>query len=153
MRRAGGTVEWDADALFYAATLEVTVAAQPAFEYLADGLRQGDWTLGSWNRRALGSGLFAGTSLFDGGDVYVRIHADRERLLVDYEVGPSPERLFRTNSARVVPGEVLGRAPGTCLITLMRWRARDQSNELWRRACASFEAEIHIIKGRLELGF
>ena len=29
----------------------------------------------------------------------------------------------------------------------------DESDEAWQRGCVTFDTEIHMIKGRLELGF
>jgi hypothetical protein len=139
--------------VFHAASAEVAVPAELAFAYLSDGLKQGEWTLGSWNRERIGEQLFRGTSLFDGSDTFVRITADPARLLVDYEVGPSLERMLRVNSARAVPGPLVGRAEGTCVIALMKWRLPSQDDEQWRQACVTFDTEIHMIKGRLELGF
>ncbi|MHB2000783.1 MAG: hypothetical protein ACYCSI_11475 [Solirubrobacteraceae bacterium] len=139
--------------LFHAAALEVKVEAERAFEYLSDGLRQSDWALGSLERVARQDGLFEGRSSFDGKPTYVRIHADRQRLLVDYDVGRSPDRLLRVNSTRVVPGPLVGRPPGTCLIALTKWRGPSESEEDWRRSRHTFSTEIFIIKGRLELGF
>ena len=139
--------------LFHGATAEVAVAAEVAFAYLADGLRQGEWALGSWEREQIGDRLFRGVSLFDGSATYVRITADPEWLIVDYEVGPSLEQMPRVNSARIIPGPALGRGVDTCLVTLMKWRTPGQSDEGWQRACVTFDTEIHMIKGRLELGF
>jgi hypothetical protein len=139
--------------LFHAASIEVAVPAEAAFTYLSDGLKQGDWTLGSWNRERAGDGLFRGTSLFSGADTFVRITAHPEQLLVDYEVGPAPDRLLRVNSARIVPGPVVGRPEGTCLIALTKWRGPAEDDVGWQRGCSTFDTEIHMIKGRLELGF
>jgi hypothetical protein len=139
--------------LFHGASIEVAVPAEEAFAYLSDGLKQGDWTLGSWHREQVGDRLFRGTSLFDGSETYVRITTDPDALLVDYEVGPAPERMLRVNAARVVPGPLLGRAAGSCVVTLMKWRSAGQTDEEWRRACVVFDTEIHMIKGRLELRF
>jgi hypothetical protein len=139
--------------LFHGASAEVAVPAEQAFAYLADGLKQSEWALGSWNREQVGEGLFRGVSLFDGGEVFVRISAHPDQLLVDYEVGPTLERMPRVNTARVVPGPLLGRPEGTCVVTLMKWRSASQSDHEWRRGCVTFDTEIHIIKGRLELGF
>jgi hypothetical protein len=99
--------------IFHAASAEVAVSAETAFAYLSDGLRQGEWTLGSWNREQIGEQLFRGTSLFTGAETFVRITADPEHLLVDYEVGAAPDQLFRVNSARAVPGPAVGRPEGT----------------------------------------
>jgi hypothetical protein len=139
--------------LFHASSIEIAVPAETVFAYLADGLKQGDWTLGSWNRERIGDDLFKGTSLFSGGDTFVRITAHAEQLLVDYEVGPALDQMLRLNSARVVPGPVVGRPEGTCTVALTKWRHPDEDDAAWRRGCAAFDTEIHMIKGRLELGF
>jgi hypothetical protein len=139
--------------LLHAASIEIAVPAETAFAYLADGLKQGDWTLGSWNREQIGDDLFRGTSLFDGTDTFVRITSYPEQLLVDYDVGPAPDRMRRVNSARAVPGPLLGRVEGTCVVMLAKWRLPWEDDAQWRRARATFDTEIHMIKGRLELGF
>lgn len=129
------------------------VPAQLAFAYLSDGLRQSEWALGSWDRELFAGDLFRGRSLFDGSESYVRIATHATALLVDYEVGPAPDRLRRVNGARVVPGPLLGWPEGTCIVTLMKWRTPTQDDEDWARLCAAFDAEIHMVKGRLEIGF
>ena len=139
--------------LFHAAATRIEVAAEAAFAYLSDGMRQSEWTLGSWDRVQIGEALFRGRSLFDGAEVYVRISTDPVALLVDYELGPALDRLRRVNSARVVPGEVLGWPEPSCVVTLMKWRTSAQDDAAWQRLCAAYDAEIHMIKGRLELGF
>lgn len=139
--------------LFHAATAQVGVPAETAFAYLGDGLRQADWALGSWKRIQVAEQLFRGRSLFDGSEVYVRISTNPEALLVDYEVGPAPDQLRRVNAARVVPGPLLGWPETTCVVSLMKWRSAAQSDDVWDRLCAAYDAEIHMIKGRLEVGF
>jgi hypothetical protein len=139
--------------LLHAASIEIAVPAETAFAYLADGLKQGDWTLGSWNREQISEHLFRGTSLFNGADTFVRIMAHPEQLLVDYDVGPALDRMHRLNSARAVPGPLVGRAAGTCVVQLTKWRLPEEDDVQWRRGCATFDTEIHMIKGRLELGF
>ena len=140
-------------ALFHGSTIVVAVPAETAFAYLSDGLKQSDWALGSWQREQIGEQLFRGTSLFDGSETFVRISADESLLLVDYAVGPSLEQMPRVNSARIVPGPLLGYPADSCVVTLMKWRTAGQSDELWERGCVTFDTEIHMIKGRLELGF
>jgi hypothetical protein len=139
--------------LVHAASTEVAVSAEEAFAYLSDGLKQGQWTLGSWNREQIGEQLFRGTSLFSGADTFVRIEPHPEELVVDYHVGAAPDRLLRVNSARAVPGPLVGRPEGTCVVTLMKWRLPAQDDAAWRQACVTFDTEIHMIRGRLELGF
>jgi hypothetical protein len=139
--------------LCHVATVEVSVSAETAFAYMSDGLRQGEWALGSWGRERLKPGLFRGRSLFDGSETYVRITAYPEVLTIDYEVGPSESAMLRVNSARIVPGPIIGRSAEVCLISLMKWRTPSQDAEAWHRACVTFDTEVHMIKGRLELGF
>ena len=139
--------------LFHASTIVVAVPAERAFAYLSDGLKQSQWALGSWEREQIGEQLFRGTSLFDGSEAFIRISADATWLLVDYAVGPTLERMPRVNSARIVPGELLGYPEGHCVVTLMKWRTAGQSDALWARGCVTFDTEIHMIKGRLELDF
>jgi hypothetical protein len=141
------------DELCHTASAEVAVDARTAFEYLSDGLKQGEWTLGSWHRERVDADLYRGRSLFDGRELYIRIRPDEKSLVVDYEVGRKPESLLRVNSARTVPGPTIGRPEGTCVVTLMKWRTPDEDDAAWRRACVTFSTEIHMIKGRLELEF
>lgn len=142
--------EANVSGVIHATAVEVAVPAEQAFAYLADGMRQSEWALGSWRRERFGDGLFRGTSLFTGRPTYVRISATRELLLVDYEVGPSPDALLRVNSARVTPGPYVGRPDGISLIALLKWRLREQDDEQWRIACATFDTEIYLVKARLE---
>ncbi len=135
------------------ASAEVLVPAAVAFAYMADGVRMGEWTLGSWNRRRISERLFVGTSLFDNTETYVEVQQHRDLLLIDYAVGKSPQRLVRCVSTRIVPGELCGRGPESCLVTLMAWRLPDQSDDDWRRVYQSYAVELPMIKGRLELGF
>jgi hypothetical protein len=134
--------------VFDAATIEVGVPARQAFEYLADGIRQGEWTLGCWDRERVGGDLFRGWSLYDGEQSFVRVLPDLERLLVDFEVGPAADALVPRISARVRE-----RGHHACVVTLMVWRTADQDDASWQRVCELHRAEVHLIKGRLELGF
>lgn len=138
------------DPYCHTASVAVDTSAQAAFTYLADGLQQGEWTLGAAERRPAGEGLVVGTSVFDGGEVYVRIVADPEHLLVGCWVGPAPEALIPRIWIRVVPAEHLERPAGTCVVTLLAWRPSGQSDDSWRLTRTAHETEVHLIKGFLE---
>jgi hypothetical protein len=129
------------------------VDADTAFAFLADGMNQTYWALGSWDRRPVGDGVFAGTSLFDGTELFVRVIPRPEVLVVDFETGRSPDELQHRVEARVIPGEPLGRPPRTCVVTLTIWRADDVTDPAWELLGHSFATEIQMIKGRLELKF
>jgi hypothetical protein len=78
----------------------------------------------------------------------VRVLPRRELLLVDFEVGASPDALVPRISVRV-----RYRTESSCIATLMVWRMPEQDDESWQRVRDLHRAEIHLIKGRLELGF
>ena len=88
----------------------VAVGADTAFAFLADGMNQRFWALGSWDRREVGDGVFVGTSLLDGTELYVRPIPNPALLLVDFETGEDRRSLAHEVEARVVPGSALGHA-------------------------------------------
>jgi hypothetical protein len=97
----------------------------------------------------VGGGVYRGRSLFDGGEGWLSIDGDPQRLVVDYHVGTMDERVPRI-CARVVPGPVCGLAPSACYVSLLAWRTRSMDESRWQRLCASHAAEIWLIKGQLE---
>jgi hypothetical protein len=131
----------------------VTVPAPDAFAFLADGMNQTYWALGSWDRRRVSDDVFAGTSLFDGTELFIRLVSHPDLLQVDFETGSAPDRLAHAVEARVVPGPTLGHDAGCCLVTLTRYRQAALDEAAWERTWHAFETEIQMIKGRLELGF
>jgi len=55
-------------------------AAEEAYRYLSDLQMLGRWALGCFSTHATArGGLFKGTSLFDGQEVWVRIETDPNR--------------------------------------------------------------------------
>ena len=138
------------DPYCHTSTIAIRCSAGKAFDYLADGVKMGDWTLGSQQRQALGNGLFSGVSIFDGRTLYVRLHPDRERLMIYCDVGGDPEQLQPRNLLRIVPGPVVGDGADICLVTLMSWRSVGASDPDWIKLCSSHETEMFIIKDRLE---
>jgi hypothetical protein len=139
--------------LAHCVTASVAVAAETAFEFLADGLNQSYWALGSWDRRALGDGVFVGTSLFNGSELYVRVIPRPETLVVDFETGHSPDSLAHHVEARVIRGTTLGRPADTCVVTLTIWRSTDVDDATWELLEHCFATEIQMIRGRLEFRF
>jgi hypothetical protein len=134
----------------HTSSIAVAATAEAAFALMSDGLAQGRWAWGSWDRRELEPGLFVGTSLFDGKETWVRLHADHAKLCVDYEVGRTRATMQFRNAARVIPGALLGYDAKTAVVTLMSWRLASQSNAAWEQLCTVHEAEMFLIKGLLE---
>ncbi len=138
------------DPYCHSSSILVERPAEVAFEIMADGLKQGNWAWGSAGRTEVEPGLFLGHSIFTGRQTYVRLHVDRPRLMVDYDVGPSKEAMQFRNMSRVIPGALLKRGDGNCVVTLLSWRLSTQSDDDWTQFGCIHEAEMFLIKGLLE---
>jgi hypothetical protein len=134
------------------ASTEVSVPAATAFQFMANGLKQDHWALGSVNRKALGDGLFIGQNSFDGSDLYVRLASDPDLLLVDYSTGPSPEDLTPRVESRIRPGSWAGLDDSRSLVTLTIWRWDGCDEETWQFHHNLWRVEIKLIKGAIERG-
>jgi hypothetical protein len=134
----------------HTSSIAVARPAEMVFDIMADGLKQGKWAWGSFDRREVEPGLFVGRSVFDGKDTFVRLHVDRARLVVDYEVGRSREQMQFRNMSRVIPGDLLGLGPDQAVVTLITWRLASQSDAAWEQFGCIHEAEMFLIKGLLE---
>jgi hypothetical protein len=134
-------------------SIEVAVPADAAFAYIASGMKQGEWALGSWNRREADDGTFVGNSLFDGSELSIRLTAHPELMLVVYDTGRSADDLRPLVWGRVVPGSTLGLAADHCVVTFTIWRGAGMSDGDWELMSHTFPTELRMIKGRLELGF
>ncbi len=139
-----------ADPWCHSASIEVRCDATTALAYLADGIRQGEWALGSIDRRQEGPDLFTGISMFGGGREYIRIRPDPVHGVIWYDVGRAPASLRTLALIRVLPGELLGRPEGTCVVTLLAWRPHGVPDADWQRTAVAHETEMYIIKARLE---
>ncbi|MFB9949665.1 hypothetical protein ACFFP0_12440 [Rhizobium puerariae] len=134
----------------HSSSIMVERSAELAFEIMSDGLKQGQWAWGSLNRTEVGPGLFCGTSTFTGKQAFVRLHVDRARFQVDYEVGATRDAMQFRNMSRVIPGEVLRMGPDKCVVTLITWRLATQADAEWTQFGTIHEAEMFLIKGLLE---
>jgi len=136
--------------LCYVVSTDVAAPARFAFAYLADPAKVGEWALGSFNARPVAAEIFAGTSLLDGSTVVYRVDADERRGVIDYLVGADAENLVMRISTRVVAGEILGRGAGTSVVSMSAWRPADFDERRWSRLKAFHDAEIHILRERIE---
>jgi hypothetical protein len=134
----------------HTSSIAVARPAPVVFEIMSDGLKQGQWTWGSFERHEVEPGLFVGKSVFDGKETFVRLNVDRDRLIVDYDVGRSRDKMQFRNMSRVIPGEVIGLGPAHAVVTLMTWRLASQSDAAWAQISCVHEAEMFLIKGLLE---
>jgi hypothetical protein len=128
----------------------VNVPAAKAFAFLADPLSLGTWSLGCMRTRAVApGGPYVGTSLYDDSEVTVSVRPHPELLLVDYLVGAA-EGAKPRNSVRVVAADTCGLADSQCYVSLTAWRPAGMTDERWAQLCAAHDAEIWIIKARIE---
>ena len=134
----------------HSSSIMVERPAAVAFELMSDGLKQGQWAWGSLNRTEVEPGLFVGASTFTGKQTFVRLHVDRRRFQVDYEVGAAKDALQFRNMSRVIPGELLRMGPDRCVVTLLTWRLETQTDAEWVQFGTIHEAEMFLIKGILE---
>jgi hypothetical protein len=140
------------DAHCHSSSILVHADARRAFELMADGVRQGRWALGSWQRRKMGPSLYVGESVFTGASTWVKIHADAEKLTVDYDVAGSEGALRFRNAARVFDGVLFGHPAGTAVVSLLTWRLVSQSDDAWAQICSTHETEMFLIRTLLEGG-
>jgi hypothetical protein len=138
------------DPFCHSSSILVERQAEVAFDIMSDGLKQGRWAWGSYDRTEVEAGLYEGTSVFTGRSTYVRLNVDRPRLLVDYEVGQSKETMRFRNMSRVIPGDLLKIGSDKCVVSLLSWRLSTQSDADWTQFCCIHEAEMFLIKGLLE---
>ncbi len=139
-----------ADSRGHSVTAEINVPWRKAFDFLQQPLKLGQWALGSWDARATEeSGVYYGTSLFNGEKTFFRIEAKESLRLIDYFVGDRTALQPRI-SARIIPGPQYGNNDAFCLVTLDAWRDLGMNDERWRLLCSCHETEILLLKALIE---
>ena len=134
----------------HCAAILIEASATRAFDFLADPLQLGTWSLGCMNTRQVSAdGLYMGHSLYDDAPAHFKIHAVRDLLLIDYWVGPA-DRLVPRISARVMPGKTNDLDAERCYVSLMAWRSARMSDAKWQQLCTAHEAEVWLLKARIE---
>jgi hypothetical protein len=142
-----------ATTLVHCASSRCSAAPDRAFAYLSDPGRLGEWALGCWDAVDDGTetGTVKGISLFDDSVSFARVDPDPERLVADFEVGSDPTRLTRRISARIVPGSEIDADDRSCLVILTAWRADSMDDDRWHRLVVAHEAEIVLLRHRIEV--
>jgi hypothetical protein len=132
-------------------TQQVHVPADFAYSYLREPVHVGEWAIGCLNAKQVTSdGLFEGRPLYDSDAVgYYRIIPNDQSMNVDFAIG-TQELQFPQINIRVIPASVCGLVEGTCYVTLTAWKGSQRTKDSWERMIALHEAEIWIIKSKLE---
>lgn len=134
----------------YTVAASVKARAQAAFDFLADPLALGRWSLGALNVVPTErKGVYTGFSMFDGSQAWLAIDPHPQLLLIDYRVG-TQDNLVPRIFARVVPAQVVGLTGDQCYVSLTAWRTATMDEERWHRLRASHDAEILLIKSQIE---
>jgi len=137
--------------LCYTVTTDIAAPAKAAFAFLADVTQIGGWALGAYDAKPLGApGVYGGTSLYDGSACAFAVDADERRLLVDYLVGGNAQDLVMRIAIRIIPGTASGRDANSCLVSMAAWRPLGFDERRWSRLKAFHDAEIHIVRDRVE---
>lgn len=136
--------------LLHSTARRCTASVPAALAHLSSVAGMRRWNLGLWNCRETEPGLYTGESLFDGARGWLRVQADPARGLVDYLVGPDPERLAPRIRASVQAGDTLGHGADSCVVSLQAWRTADMSDARWQRLAQTHETEIELICSQLE---
>ena len=136
--------------LGYCVTALLEVPADQAFDFLADPVSLGTWSLGCMRVEAPNpGGPYTGFSLYDDSQVWFDIAAYRELLLIDYRVGEIGD-LKQRISVRIVRGDACELANTQCYVSLIAWRPATMTHDRWTQLCTAHEAEIWLIKARIE---
>ena len=137
--------------LSHCATTACDAAADVAFAFLADSSRIGSWALGCWDAQPAGEGIGSGKVALRRLD---RVRAGGPRLRpAEHRFRrwcADPDALVQRISARVIPGPALGYGEDRSLVTLLAWRPAEMSDDRWSRLVASHEAEILLLRARIE---
>lgn len=130
-------------------TALVNVSAAKAFAFLADPLSLGTWSLGCMRTQAAAGGPYTGISLYDDSPASFDVRPHPELLVIDYLVGDAGN-LKPRNSVRIIAADTCDLPDGQCYVSLMAWRPARMADDRWAQLCAAHDAEIWIIKARIE---
>jgi len=134
------------------AHIRIRCSADMLFEFMADPARLDLWSFGTWQTDIAADGLVRGTSLFNGGEIYLRIAADQKTGLVDYLLGKQPGQLARRIYARILPASDSGGPADAADLLLTALRTEDMDDRRWEDLKAAHAAEIRLIKALIESG-
>ena len=136
--------------LSHIATARLAVPARAAFDFLADPIRLGRWSLGCMDAEPTDAPeLYMGRSLFDESPTWFHIEAEPASWRIVYHVGTRASRRPRI-AAQIVPAEVCDLPSGVCYASLIAWRTADMDDERWHRLCVTHETEILLIRSQCE---
>ncbi len=127
-------------------SITIETSAETVFAFMSDPKKMDRWSFGTWETLLHDDGLIEGKAIFDGARTFVRIDADKPRLLIDYHLGAVKDQLTPRISARVIPGPRLDLSADQAVLTFIAWRPASMDDARWRRLTASHEFEAVLLK-------
>lgn len=136
---------------FHIASIEIKARAIDAFAFMADARNISQWALGAWTPLEATETSYCGASLFDGGLCYIRLEADSQTQVVHFRTGASWAALTKLIICRIKENDGNAATTPSCFLSLEAERPADMSSSRWQQLKAAHEAEIFIVKNRVEM--
>lgn len=135
------------------ASVRIAKPADEVFAFMADPANLDLWSYGTWRIRVESDGLIRGTSIHNGGTIFLRIKAHPETRLIDYFLGSTPDDLDPRIFARVISGDAMGAAQDQAFLMLVALRSEGMNDERWQNLMTAHAFEVGLIKSVIETGF
>lgn len=133
------------------ASVVIDAPLEQVAAFVASPQNLDQWTFGTWEIEDVGDGITKGKSLFDGGEVYVKIECDPKFHMVHYLLSATKQGPFTPRiSARVLPGPTMGLGADQSVFSLMAWRHADMDDFRWHKLTSCHETEVLLVKARIE---
>ena len=124
--------------------------AADAMAFLADPEKLASWAVGMGETTVHADGTIEGAFPETKQPIWARIDADPGRGIILYHLGPDPDSLVPRIMVRVIPGSVLERGPGFCVVSLVAWRQEAMDDARWAGLKVGHEREIREVKRLVE---
>jgi hypothetical protein len=136
--------------LSHTATALIEAPARTVFAFLADPYAVGNWALAGMRTQPTDSpAIYSARSLFDGTEIFFKVAAHPELLLVQYSVG-IPHALVPRIQAQVIEAASMDIESSSSYLILTAWRPPGMSDARWQRLQATHDVEVWLIKEQIE---
>ena len=131
-------------------SIRIDRPAAAAMSFLADPEKLSSWAVGMGETAVYPDGTIEGAFPMTKQPIWARIDADPGRGTILYRLGPDLDSLVPRIMVRVIPGSVLERDPGSCVVSLIAWRQAAMDDARWAGLKAGHEREIREVKRLVE---
>lgn len=134
------------------ASVRIGAPADTVYEFVSDPARLNMWSVGTWKTVLHADGLIEGWAMGNGAHIWVRFDPCPGRLMVDYLIGSDPQQLQPRIFTRVVPGDVAGIGPDSCLLLMGAIRTAGMEEARWTSLKTTHAFEVGLVKTLVESG-